>query len=639
MPSMSGIVTAVLVVASLYFAREVLIPLALAVLISFILTPLVVGLRRIGVPRGASVALVVTVSFTLILGAGAIGTSQIVQLANSLPQYQSNLEQKVKTLSTTVFSRGALSHAADMIKNLSRDAAPDRTENRDLRRPSAEAPIPVRIESPRPDALEVVSNFILPVISPLVTAALVVVFVIFFLAQREDVRDRVIRVLGTRMLHRTTEAMGEAAARLSRYLFLLTMLSAAYGTSVGVALWLIGIPSPWLWGIFAMLMRYVPFVGSFIAAIFPVALAAAVDPGWSMVVWTVAIYLIGEPLMGNFVEPVVLGPQTGLSPVAILVAATFWTWLWGPIGLILATPLTFCLVILGQYVRPLEFLYIMLGDQPPLTPAETVYQRLIAGDPGEVLDQAERQLKESPLPDFFDQVMVPALELADRDVRSGELSSDRQLLLADGIQEFTDNLVEHEPATPDSHDQDSEGSSSAKGATPAVQPGPRTNAPVEAPIFCFGGGGAINHAAAALLARALSSAGLAPILPNAHGFKGLGEIGDKSQTIRLVCVCLVGPVKVAHARFLVRRLRRAFSNAEVLLGVWGVPADASSAEVKAEAGADLFAATLAEAVNLCVQVIDGDEAPALRKIPQPTAAMQNRTAPASAAPNIALPAQ
>jgi hypothetical protein len=319
-----------------------------------------------------------------------------------------------------------------------------------------------------------------------------------------------------------------------------------------------------------------------------------------MVLWTVAIYAIGEPIMGNFLEPVVLGQHAGLSPVAVLFAATFWTWLWGPIGLILATPLTLCLVILGQYVRPLEFLHVMLGDQPPLTPAETVYQRLIAGDPHEILDHAEKQLKETSLVEYFDQVVLPSLELADRDVRSGELSSDRQLLLVDGIRDLTDGLVEESMVKTEAQNQDAAGRGQALSAN--AQPALRDGWQVEAPVLCIGAGGAINHAAAALLAHALGGVGLKAILPRAHGFAGLSEAAAKAQTIRLVCVCMVGAVRAAHIRFFVRRVRRAFPDAKILIGFWCAPTDVSTVtEVKAESGADFFATTLADAVGLCTE--------------------------------------
>jgi predicted PurR-regulated permease PerM len=619
----SGIVTSVFVVGALYFASELLIPLALAVLISFILSPLIVGLRRLGVRRGAAAFIVVTVSFTAILAAGTIGAAQIVQLADSLPQYRSNLEEKVLTLRSTLFSRGALSQAADMIGNLSREFAADGAAQ-----PSgAREPVPVEIQTPRPDALQVISNFLSPLVSPLVTAALVVIFVIFFLVQREELRDRVIRILGTKTLHRTTEAMSEAARRLSRYLFLFTLLSAAYGAAVGIALWFIGIPSAWLWGILAMLMRYVPFVGSFIAAIFPVALAAAVDPGWTLVLLTALIYLVGETLMGNFVEPVVLGQRVGLSPVAILVAATFWTWLWGPIGLILATPLTLCLVILGQYMRPLEFLYVMLGDQSPLTPPETAYQRLIAGDPDEVLDQAEEQLKETSLVKYYDEVILPALELADRDVRSGDLSSDRQLLLVDGVRELTDGLGDQNRDTtePSSVAQDSVAASQdeavSQEARPVLRPEWRA---IDNPVLCIGGGGPVNHAAAALLAHALGGAGLGSILPSAYGFAGLSEALAQSSQVKLVCVCMVGTGRAGLARFLVRRIRRAFLGAKILIGYWGAPANASTAsQIKAGSGADLIAATLAEAVALCITEAYEDSVPARSERAQKVASKQD----------------
>ena len=285
-----------------------------------------------------------------------------------------------------------------------------------------------------------------------------------------------IKLLGTKELHRTTEVLDEAAARLSRYFLLQTALNAGFGVVVGVALWIIGVPSPLLWGIFTMLMRFVPYIGSILAAVLPVALAAAVDPGWTMVGWTLALFLIGEPVMGHIVDPLVFGKHTGLSPVAIVVAATFWTWLWGPIGLIVATPLTLCLVILGQYTKRLEFLHVLLGDQPALTPPESFYQRLIAGDPAEIIEQAEAHLKECRLTEYYETVALPGLALAQRDMSSGELPPERQALLVDGIMELIDGLSDHEDVP---RETQAEAMEVADKASPTVERETIVRRPVE----------------------------------------------------------------------------------------------------------------------------------------------------------------
>ena len=263
--------------------------------------------------------------------------------------------------------------------------------------------------------LELLRDVVVPVIAPLATVGIVFIVLIFILLQREDLRDRMIRLFGSSDLHRTTVAMDDAARRLSRYFLLQLGLNACFGLLISVGLWLIGVPSPLLWGIFAALMRFVPYIGAIIAGALPAALAAAVDPGWSMALLTVALFVVAEPVMGNVIEPLVYGQSTGLSPFAVVVSAIFWTWLWGPIGLLLATPLTLCLVVLGRHVDRLEFLDVLLGDRPALTPAENLYQRMLAGDPDEALESAEQLLKERSLTSYYDDVVLGGLRLAAND--------------------------------------------------------------------------------------------------------------------------------------------------------------------------------------------------------------------------------
>ena len=240
-------------------------------------------------------------------------------------------------------------------------------------------------------------RIITPTLSPLATAAIILIVAIFVLLQQEDLRDRLIRLFGSRDLHRTTAAMDDAARRLSRYFLTQLAINAAFGIIIGTGLLFIGIPSPALWGVLAALLRFVPYVGAPLAGIIPVALGAAVDPGWFKAVAAAALFLVAEPIMGQVVEPMLYGHSTGLSPVSVVVSTIFWAWLWGPIGLILATPLTLCLVVLGRHIERLEFLDVILGDRPALTPIENFYQRILSGDPVAALEQAELLLKERSL--------------------------------------------------------------------------------------------------------------------------------------------------------------------------------------------------------------------------------------------------
>src|SRR5580692_6733403 len=339
-------------VAALYFGREVLVPIALAVLLSFVLAPLVRRLQYWRFPRVVAVFIVAIFAFSIIFGLGAFMVSQVSQLANDLPRYQSTLRDKIQSLQGVATGAGPLERASDVLKDLKKQldkpaAAPTADPSLSSQAQS-NRPIPVEVRQPDPGALQVLRALIEPLIHPLTTTGIVVIFVIFILLQQSDLRNRLVRLAGAKDLHRTTAALDDAGLRLSRLFLTQLALNAAFGLVVGAALWLIGVPSAPLWGMLAMIMRFVPYIGAFISAIFPVAIAAAVGPGWTMVLMTAALFLVAETVVGQAIEPLIYGHSTGLSPVAVITAATFWPWLWGPIGLILAAPLTMCLVVLGS---------------------------------------------------------------------------------------------------------------------------------------------------------------------------------------------------------------------------------------------------------------------------------------------------
>ena len=310
--------------------------------------------------------------------------------------------------------------------------------------PSGGKPIPVEVHTPAPTPLDQLQTIIGIVLEPLATFGAVLLFVLFLLLQREDVRDRAIRLMGSHDLEKSTTAMDDAGDRLSKYFLGMTAINAGFGVIIGVGLWMIGVPSPVLWGVLAMLMRFVPFIGSFIAAACPLMLAAAVDPGWSMFLWTLALYAISEPIMGSVIEPLVQSHRTGLSPLAIVLAAAFWTLLWGPIGLLLAIPLTVVLVVLGRHVERLEFLNVVLGDSPPLSPPERFYQRMLAGDPAEAVEQAEKYIKECPLIDYYDEVVIEGLRLAQADADRGTLEPSRLADIRDTADIVIDSLADQD---------------------------------------------------------------------------------------------------------------------------------------------------------------------------------------------------
>jgi predicted PurR-regulated permease PerM len=445
--SFTALLFAVAIVACLYIGREVLVPMALAVLMSFVLAPLVDFLQRWYVPRSLSVIVVVLLAFVGVLSLGGLMISQVNQLASDLPRYQSTLREKIQNLRGSATGTGTLQRASEVLQNLSQEI------NRPISVPPAVAPsaipstpdrpIPVEVRQPDPGALQTSADLIAPLIRPLATAAIIVIFVIFILIQRQDLRNRLVRLAGSRDLQRTTAAIDDAGQRLSRLFLTQLALNAGFGLVIGMGLWFIGVPSAALWGMLAMILRFVPYIGALMSAIFPLVLAASVGTGWGMVLWTVALFLIVEPIVGHAIEPVAYGHSTGVSPVAIITSATFWTWLWGPIGLVLATPLTICLVVLGRHVDRLKFLDVMLGDQPALTPPELVYQRMLARDPVEAAEQAETFLKEKPLVSYYEEVLVEALKLAQADADRGLLDDDGKLRVRDAVAEIVDDLSAH----------------------------------------------------------------------------------------------------------------------------------------------------------------------------------------------------
>ena len=528
MPGVNSLLTlavGVVVVAALYVGRDMLIPITLAVLMSFLLAPLASGLRRLRLGRTASVLFAVLLALALLLGiAGMIGI-QIANLTTDLPQYQATLQDKVNTLRAETIARLVVveSHlGADGDRNAPHPAAarpPARVPQG-----TVQNPVNVQVRTPPPTPLEMARRIVGPVLGPLGTMALVLLISIFIMLQKEDLRDRLIRLFGSGDLHRTTQAMNDAARRLSKYFLTQLAINTGFGCFIAGGLSLIGVPSPLLWGMIALLLRFVPYVGVYISASLPVLLAAAIVPGWDMAFWTLGIFLVGELIVGQVIEPFAYGHSTGLSPVSIVVAALFWTFIWGPVGLLLATPLTLCLVVLGRHVKRLEFLDVLLGDRPALTPVESLYQRMLANDPDEAASQAEQLLKERPLSVYYDEVVLRAMVLAANDVRRGVLSRERQLVMRDTICSLVDDLDDHEDVTPAPGREADDGpvAPSRGGANGAVPDcwrrwtGARrrwTDLPpamawATVPCFVIGGRGPIDDAGATMLAQLVRKHGL-----------------------------------------------------------------------------------------------------------------------------------
>jgi predicted PurR-regulated permease PerM len=621
---LSAVATAILaamIIAMLYFGREIFVPIALAILLSFVLAPLVAILQRIRVPRGLAVVSVVMLAFALIFATGSLLATQLTQLAGDLPRYQSTISEKIQSFRDTKAGRSTLERASDMLKDLGKeidkpkDAASAHASGSIVRSnaPGPQAPVPVEVRQPDPGALESVRTLISPLVHPLATTGIIIIFVIFILLQREDLRNRLIRLAGSYDLQRTTAALDDAAGRLSRLFLTQLIVNGAFGVVIGTGLWLIGIPSAIVWGILAAVLRFVPYIGAFIAAAFPLALAVAVDPGWSMLLWTLALFLVVEPVVGHVIEPMVYGHSTGLSPVAVVASATFWTALWGPIGLVLATPLTVCLVVLGRHVERLEFLDVMFGDRPALSPPEIFYQRMLAGDPTEAAEKAEQFLKERSLASYYDEVALKGLQLAQADAERGALDPERLTKIRDAVSEFASDVSDQDaqPAGKDHLTTDAEASSAVESvAENAVY----ENLPIlgkedlppewqgEHPVLCVGGRSLIDEAAAIMLAQLSTAHGLAARVEGAEALSTANVFRLETTGVAIVCLVYLDASGPAHIRYSVRRLRRKLPKATIILGCWVKDIDPAALELLREgAKADLAAASLGDAVKLCIE--------------------------------------
>jgi predicted PurR-regulated permease PerM len=591
-----------LVVTALYVGRAVFIPIAIAILLSFVLAPLVRLLRRWRVPRVPSVGLVVLLAVAVLGGLGAIIAQQLADFTTELPRYESTITRKIASIKELAAGGGSLERAAAALRNIGGQiteatpgAAPKPGDGGSGPQRAApqnkEQPVPVEVRQRDPLSLDRLQSIASTVLEPLATAGIVLVFVIFILFQREDLRDRFIRLAGSGDLQRTTAAMNDAARRLSRYFLFQTLMNATFGTFIAIGLWLIGVPSPFLCGALAALMRFVPYVGAFIAAAVPILLAAAVAPGWAMMLEVAALFAITEPVVGQLIEPLVYGHQTGISPIAVIMSATFWTWLWGPIGLLLATPLTVCLVVLGRHVERLEFLDVLLGDAPALTPVESFYQRMLAADSSEVAEQAEQFIKERPLADYYDEIALEALLMAQVDVRRGALDEQRQNRIRETIGELVEDLQTDEAT----------GTHAEGEAAKAAE-----EQPAKTSIICIGGRTPLDEAAAALLAHLLQAeADIATRVEPASAMTPSGLVRLDAANADAICLSyLDGDVGPAQVRYGVRRLRRRFPRVKIVTCFW--TADENPARMEqlcAAAKPDKCATRFREALDAAREIV------------------------------------
>jgi predicted PurR-regulated permease PerM len=612
-------VLAVIIVSVLYLGREIFVPVALAILLSFVLAAPVSQLQRLRVPRGIAVVGVVLFAFAVIFALGSLIASQLTRLAGELPQYQSTIQGKIQSVRGVAGGSSTLERAEGMLQDLSKELnKPKNGASPQAANPVAAGgrsvtPVPVEVLQPDPGTLESLRSLIAPLVSPLATTGIIVIFVIFILIQREDLRNRLIRLAGSHDLQRTTAALDDAAGRLSRLFLNQLLINTGFGILIGVGLWIIGIPSAVLWGILAAVLRFVPYIGSIIAAAFPLVLAVAVDPSWTMLAWTAVLFFVIEPAIGQVVEPMVYGRSTGLSPVAVVVSATFWTALWGPIGLVLATPLTVCLVVLGRHVERLAFLDVMFGDRPALSPPEIFYQRMLAGDPTEAAEKAEEFLKERSLSSYYDEVALPGLRLAQADLDREVLDVARLVKIRDAVSEFAEDISDPVDNTGKQETIDPEAAAALDGA-PA-----QADLPVvirdqlsrtwqsEHAVLCIAGRTPLDEAAGLMFMDLVRAHGLEGRIEGADALSTANIFRLETTGVALVCLSYLDTSSAAHMRFAVRRIRRKLPNATIMLGLWNSDiADATLEQLRENSKADLACRSLHDAVDACIKAAEPD---------------------------------
>lgn len=591
------IVTLIGVAAILHIGQDVFLPLAASFLLTFALAPIVSFLRKRSLPKIPAVIVTVALAFAVIALFSMLVATQVGSLAQNIPTYQSNILEKVRSLREVGVGGGLMDRLSGTVERvgaeLQRNTQPTvaSTEQEPVR-----DPLPVEIVT-RSSPIETLKNVIVPLASPFATAGLIVVVVIFMLVERENLRDRFIRLVGHHDLHRTTAALEDAGKRVGRYLLMQLVVNTLYAVPITIGLWILGIPNALLWGLLALVLRFVPYIGPAIGMMLPLLLALAISPGWSLVLWTAGLFLVMELLSNNVLEPWLYGSQTGLSPLAIIVSAIFWTWLWGPLGLVLSTPLTVCLVVLGRHVPQFEFLDVMLGNEPVLEPHARLYQRLLAGDPDEATDTAEQFLEEDYLVDYYEKVGIPALLIGEQDRQRGVMHDQQLARFALSAQTLVANLTEvaEEEENEDDEETPEKGAAAKTDAEEEVED-------IDLPdgegrsLLCIGGRGEIDDAAAAMLAQVLEVQG-ADVARASHlqiDGRNIGQL--PLEGLDTVIVAFLNGNSKAHARHIVRRLKRLKRSLRV--GIYVPMANGTdSQEIEAAAiNADFVAVTLHEAV-------------------------------------------
>jgi predicted PurR-regulated permease PerM len=561
----------VLVIVVLYWAQAVLVPIALAVLLTFVLTPPVSWLER-WLGRVPAVLAAVTLVF-IVLGLAGWGLArQMGHLADDLPTYRVNILAKIADVrgAGKGGSVGKLQETIEGIKtDLGQSSAPTETAAR-----------PVVVTS------ELVAGFpgfvwLAPIVGPVGTAGLVLAMVIFMLLERRDLRDRLIGLFGHGQLTVTTKAFDEAGTRVSRQLLMQSVVNLVYGIAAGLGLYVLGVPYPWVWAALGAALRFIPYIGPVIGAGAPILVSLAALPGWAGPLWVVGLFIVLELFTNLVLETVLYAGAAGVSQVALLVSVAFWTWLWGPLGLLMATPLTVCLVVLGKHVPGLEFVGLLMADTPALAPEFGYYQRLLARDQGEAADLIEQHIKTEAPRTVYDALLLPALNYAERDRLEQRLSLDEETAVIDATRELLSDAAESirrlqsDPSEPDH----------------SALPGPRE--PLR--VLGFATNGIADELALQMLSHLLDD--LPIVVEITKGRMLASELVSlaRAQAVSVICLADLPPSPPSKTRYLVKRLHAALPEVRILVGRWGPLALADdSTQLLRDAGATLVASTLAD---------------------------------------------
>jgi len=574
------------VVAALYLAKGVLAPMALAVLLSFLLSPVCDWLERLRLGRVPAVVVTAIVGFAVLGAATWTVVVQMTDLAPKLPEYENNLKAKLHAANARVSAAlsKVTSTAQGMSENLPQIGPAQAPQG------TTEWPYSVRVITSPASPLQVFGGMFGTVLEVLGSIGMVFILVVFFLIRRDDLRDRFIRLVGKGDVTVTTQMIEDAGTRVSHYLATEFMINALFGAAVGIGLYLIGVPNAILWGILATTLRFIPYIGPWIAAAMPIGLSMAISGDWVAPSLTIGLFVALELLTNNVLEPWLYGKNTGVSAVAVLLAAVFWTWLWGVVGLLLATPLTVCLLVIGKHVPQLAFLDTLLGDEPVFEPKKRIYQRLLAGDQEEATELLDEFLEHKPLVEVYDTVLIPALASAEAHWHRGELDEGRHKFILQSLKQMILERGEHEQELQDKKDRDD---AKAAGGDSSLADWTGLSRPC---IVCLPAHDEADEIAAMMLAQVMEPRGC--LVETAPATATASELVDLVGQCNadLVCISATPPAHVAHARHLCTRLRRRFPEMNLVVGIWEATSDLSKAKERIAGGATTHVvATLADA--------------------------------------------